>query len=237
MRDLYVAAAVVLACAWCVAAPAKADDISTSIGTQHFTNGSTVTSAAYLGAVSPVPAPSPLDQPAPFNAFCGSISGGDCSNVTWTFDYTVPAGDTITGATLTLGILDIESSYGTGNPVGSFTLDTGDDLTSLLNTAAVATNSVSGEYNVLEITIPGADFMDLSNNTAATFALTLSGPGHGALGLTKSHVSGLDFSTLDITATPGSTGPPPPVPEPSTSVLLALGVAALAAKAALNKLA
>ena len=231
MRALSLAAVSILVGALSMVVPAKADDISTSIGntSSGLTNGETgVSSLAYTTAVS--------GQPAPFNAFCGSISGGDCTGVTWIFNYTVPPTDTITGATLTLGILDIESFYGTGNPVGSFTLDGSDNLTSLLNTAAVATNSVSGEYNVLEITIPSSDFMDLSDNTA-TFDLTLSGPGHGALGLTSSHVSGLVYSTLDITATPGSSGPPPPVPEPSTSALLALGIAALATKAALSKLA
>ena len=228
MRNLYTAAAMILACALCVAAPAKADDIPVVLGNDAsgLTNGQlSVTSAEYLAAVT--------GQPAPFNGFCGSISGGDCSNVSWTFNYAVPSGDTITGATLTLGILDIESAYGTGTAVGSFTLDGTDVLTSLLNTVAVATNSVSGEYNVLEINIPGADLAALSSGMA-TFELTLSGPGKGVLGPTPSHVSGLVYSTLDITGTPGST-PPPPAPEPATWALLLIGMAALAAKLSLSK--
>jgi hypothetical protein len=222
LRKFFLAASTIVACALGVTAPAKGDDITTSLGNtaSGFTNGSLVTSAAYATAAS--------GQSAPFNAFCGSISKGDCTDVSWTFNYTVPTGDTITGAALTLGILDIESSYGTGTPVGSFTLDGADDLTSILNTAAVATDSVSNEYNVLQIGIPGTDFTGLSNGVA-TFELTLSGPGHGVLGLTASHVSGLVFSTLDITATPSST-PPPPVPEPGTLSLLLSGMAALAAK-------
>jgi len=228
MRAFHLAPAVLLTCAsLCFGAAAKADTIDTSIGTQHFTNGQTgVKSGPFNTAV--------MGQPAPFNEFCGSVSASNCS-ATWTFDYTIPVGDTITGATLTLGILDIESTA-SGSPVGSFTLDGTDDLTSLLNTAADATNSVLNEYNVLEINIPGADFTDLSNGMA-TFALTLSGPGLGTLGTTPFHPAGLDFSSLDITATPGSTTPPPPVPEPPASILLALGIATLATKAALNKLA
>lgn len=228
MRSLAIATMMILACALCVSVPAKADDISTSLGntSSGFTNGQTaVSSGAYAAAVA--------GQLHPFNAFCGSISGGDCTDVSWIFNYTVPATDTITGATLTLGILDIESFYGTGNPVASFTLDGADELTTLLNTAAVATNSVAGEYNVLEINIPGTDFTDLSDG-AATFELTLAGPGHGTLGLTASHVSGFVYSTLDITATPGSTTPPP-MPEPSTSALVMLGLAALATTTALRR--
>jgi hypothetical protein len=228
MRSLSVVAILILAGALSLTVPAKADEISTSLGNpfSSLTNGQTaVTSGAYAAAVA--------GQLAPFNAFCGSISGGDCTNVTWTFNYTVPAADTVTGATLILGILDIESSYGTGNPVASLTLDGTDDLTSLLNTAAVATNSIAGEYNILQINIPGTDFMDLSDGTA-TFDLTLAGPGHGILGPTASHVSGFVYSTLDITATAGST-PPPPMPEPATSALLMLGLAALATTATLRK--
>src|SRR5580658_9785571 len=185
LREFFLAASTSLACALWVAAPAKGDDITTSLGNtaSGFTNGSLVTSAAYAAAVS--------GKSAPFNGFCGSISKGDCTDVSWTFDYTVPAGNTITGAELTLGILDIESSYGTGTPVGSFTLDGTDDLTSILNSAAVATDSVSTEYNILQIGIPGTDLTDLSNGVA-TFELTLSGPGRGVLGLTASHVSGLE---------------------------------------------
>ncbi|HME12023.1 MAG TPA: PEP-CTERM sorting domain-containing protein [Candidatus Acidoferrum sp.] len=222
MRIPYLLAGLVLACALPLAA--NADTVNTSIGTQHFVDGSSVTSAAYTSAVA--------GQPAPFNAFCGSISSGDCTGITWTFNYTVPAGDTITGATLSIGILNLQSSA-SANPVGSFTLDGTDVLTGLLNTAAVAANSIRNEYNVLQISIPGADFTDLSSGMA-TFSLTLSGPGLGVLGMTPSHTSGFDFSTLNITATPGTT--PPPVPEPATLALLLLGAAAFAAKVALSKL-
>jgi PEP-CTERM motif len=223
MRSFYLAAVVLLAGALCAALPAKADDISTFIGTQNgnFTNGATVTSLAYKTA--------DMSQPAPFNAACGSDGLSNCS-ATWTFNYIVPSGDTITGATLTLGIVDIDSAA-TGDQVGSFTLDGTDDLTALLNTSSEAAAGANNVYNILSIVIPGADFTDLGTGSA-TFALTLKGLGLGALGTSPFNGADLDFSRLDITATPGST---PPVPEPGTSALLMLGLAALATKATFSK--
>lgn len=223
MRTLSLAAVAVLAGALFVAVPARADDISTSIGTQHFTDNTKVTSAAYLAADA--------GQTAPFNAFCGSDTASNCAT-SWNFTYTIPAGDTITGATLTLGILDIDSKA-TGNQVATFTLNGTDDLTGLLDTVSEAASSPNSFYNVLSITIPGLDLTDLSGGSA-TFALTLTGPGLGVLGTTPFNGAGLDFSTLDITATPGSTTPPP-VPEPATWVFLLTGIAAIGAKALVSR--
>jgi hypothetical protein len=216
MTKFSLMAAAVLACILWVAVPVMADDIPTSIGTQHFTSGNTVTSAAFLAAVA--------GQPAPFNAFCGSDALSNCS-ASWTFTYTIPAGDTITGATLTLGITDIDSAA-PGDQVGSFTLNGADDLTSLLNVVSEAADAANNVYEVLSITIPGADFTDLAGG-GATFALTLSGPGLGVLGDTPFNGAGLDFSTLDITATPNSSGGGTNTPEPETWALVLAGAGLL----------
>lgn len=230
MRKLSLAVAAVLACVLWMAAPAMADDIPTSIGSQHFTPGNTVTSAAFVAAVS--------SQPAPFNGFCGSNALANCSTA-WTFMYPIPAGDTITAATLTLGILDIDSAA-PGNQVGSFTLNGTDDLTALLNRVSEAADSGRMVYDVLSITIPGADLTDLAGGSA-TFALTLSGPGLGVLGTTKFNGAGLDFSTLDITATPNSSGGggngggTTSTPEPETWTLVLAGAVLLVCAKALYK--
>jgi hypothetical protein len=231
MKRLSLAVVAILIAGLFTGFSAKADDISASIGTQHFADGTTgIKTGPFNTAVT--------GQPPPFSTFCGSDTATNCS-ASWTFTYTVPATDTITGATLTLGILDIDSAAA-GNQVASFTLDGSDDLTVLMNAAANGVNGGAGspnnEYNVLTINIPGTYFTDLSSGTA-TFSLTLQGPGLGIIGTTPDNGAGLDFSTLDITATPGSTPPPPPVPEPGTSSLLLFGMAALTAKFVLKRLA
>jgi len=224
MRKFQLFGLAVLGGLLCAVRPALADDITTSIGTQNFTDFTKVNVSTFNTAVG--------GQPAPFNTFCGSDISSNCS-ATWTFNYTIPAGDTITGATLTLGILDIDSAA-TGNQIASFTLDGTDDLTALLNAVSEGINGGLGSpnsyYDVLTITIPGADFTDLGSG-AATFALTLAGPGLGTLGNTTYNGAGLDFSTLDITATPPSSGGGggTPMPEPATWALLGLGLLALVA--------
>jgi hypothetical protein len=134
---------------------------------------------------------------------------------------------------LTLGIYDIDSAA-SGNQVASFFLDGTDDLTSLLNVQSEALNSNTGSansfYNVLTITIPGADFADLTGGSA-TFALTLQGPGLGTLGSTTSNGAGLEFSTLNMEAM----GPMSPTPEPTTWVLFLGGIACFGIKLLLRK--
>ena len=225
MRNCYLA--VALACVLCFAGPAMADHVPTTLGQTTLTPGTTVNSATFAAAAA--------GQPAPFNAACGSDPFSNCS-ASWTFLYTLPAGDTITNATLSLGIVDIDSAA-PGNQVGSFTLDGTDDLTVLLNAASNGLNGGAGapnsQYDILMITLPSADLAGLSSGSA-TFALTLSGPGLGVLGTTPFNGADLAFSTLDITATEGST-PPPPTPEPATWALLLTGIAALATKALLSR--
>jgi len=202
-----VSAAVVMS--WlCGQQPAYADTVT--IGKQHFTDGTKITTSAYLTAVS--------GQPAPFfNAFCGFDATTNCS-ANWVFNYVLPTGDSITGATLTLGIFDIDSAA-PGNQVGSFMLDGSDSLTSQLNASSEAASSLNSFYNVLTITIPSGFFIDLQSGSAK-FALTLSGPGLGVLGTTPFNGAGLDFSTLDIASQPST----PPTPEPATWLLLLTGI-------------
>jgi hypothetical protein len=220
MRTLRLVAGLVLASAVCAAIPAKADTVTSNLGTQNFTAGTKVTTGAFLAAVAA--------QPAPFNAFCGSDTASNCS-ASWTFNYVVPSGDTVTGATLSLGILDLDSAAA-GNQIGSFTLKGVDDLTSTINTVANGldggTGSPNSFYEVLTIIIPGADLADLGGNSA-TFALQTVGPGLGVLGAPPPFNGvGLDFSTLSLTVTPGTTTPPPPMPEPSSLAQCLAGVAA-----------
>ena len=216
MKTLRLLAGLVLAAALYSAVPAKADTVSASIGTQNFTSGTKITTVGFLAAT--------LLQPAPFNGFCGTDILGNCS-ASWTFNYTVPVGDTISGATLSLGIYDLDSAAA-GNQIASFTLNGVDDLTTTINTVSEAldvTGSPNSFYDVLTIVIPSADLADLAGGSA-TFSLKTQGPGLGVLGNTLFNGVGLDFSSLSITATPGTT--PPPMPEPSSLALCMAGVAA-----------
>jgi hypothetical protein len=226
MRKTQLLALVGVAALLCCVQPAWAGDITITLGAVpvSFTPGQTINTSTYNAAVSM--------QLAPFNAFCGSDITMNCST-SWAFTYTVPAGDTVTAATFTLGIWDIDSAAA-GNQIGSFTLDGTDVLTGQLNSASEGLNGGTGapnsQYDVLTISIPGTDFTALGSGTA-TFALTLSGPGLGVLGPTPDNGAGLVFSTLDITATPSGSGGGggSTVPEPGTWALLGLGLLALSA--------
>jgi hypothetical protein len=226
MIKYLLSVSVVLALFASAVQPTKAQTpINVSIGTEHFANGTPITTLAYITAVS--------GQPAPFGAFCGSDISSNCA-ATWTFSgYTVPAGDTLISATLTLGIYDIDSAA-PGDQVASFTLNGTDPLTTQLNAASEGldggTGAPNSEYDVLTITIPGSDFAALASGTA-TFALTLQGPGLGKLGTTNDNGAGLDFSSLNMEAM----SPMSPTPELSSWMLFLTGFLLVGIKLTLNK--
>lgn len=203
--------------------PAKADTVTT-LGSQEFTPGTFVGVGTFNGD------PVVMAQSAPFNAFIGSSPSGPNFSGTWTFTYLLPASSTVTGATLTIGIIDSpwEGKVGNSTPantdqVASFVLNGTDDLTALLNTEI---NTVGTGKNILEvdqITIPTADLAALGSNSAM-FSLTLQGPGNGVLGPTPFLGAALDFSTLDITT---ESSVVTPTPEPSTWLLLCTGMLSL----------
>ena len=75
-----------------VARPAIGATISTTIGSQHFTDAQVVGSAVFAVALT--------GQPAPFNAIIGSDITGPNFSGAWTFHYTLAAGESITGASI-----------------------------------------------------------------------------------------------------------------------------------------
>jgi hypothetical protein len=196
-----------------VTRPAIGATISTTIGSQHFTDAQIVGSAVFGTALS--------GQPAPFNAIIGSdIAGPDFSGA-WTFHYTLAAGETITGASIAIGVWDGDSQAA-GNQVGSFSLNSTVDLTAPLNTAFEGHGGATGEYDVYSATIPTSAFASLASGSA-TFSLALEAPGLGVLGTTDFNGAGADFSTLQLV-----TSTPVTIPEPATWGMLA-AAAALAA--------
>lgn len=196
---------------------AKAD-IVVSLGNTNpgFTNGQhPIFTASVLAAQA--------GQPAPFGSICGSDTGSggstNCST-SWTLPSYSVAGQTITGATLTLGIWDIDSAA-TGSQVASYQLTGGDDLTALLNADAETVQSVNNEYDVFSVTIPTTSFALLEGGSAS-ISLALQAPGLGALGNSPSNGAGLLYSTLDLQTTPLTA-----TPEPSLLPLLLGGLGAI----------
>ena len=189
--------------------PVIADTISTTIGSQHFTDGQIVGSAAFAASLT--------GQPAPFDAIIGSDITGPNFSGAWTFHYTLSTGASIASASIAIGIWDSDSQAG-GNQVGSFTLNTTADLTVPLNTAFEGHGGATGEYDVYSATIPASAFASLAGGNA-TFNLALTAPGLGVLGSTDFNGAGLDFSTLQVvTSTPAT------APEPATWGMLAAGL-------------
>src|ERR1700686_3538430 len=213
-----VSAAIIMG--WvCGQQPAKADTVTTKGNPTIFAAGAIVPAGTVGAAVAL--------QDASFNGIIGSNTAGPNFSASWTFVYTLPTGDVVTGATLTIGILDSPWKGKTGNTtpantsqVASFTLDSTFDLTGLLNTEINSVGTGLNKYEIDEITIPAADLSALASGTAK-FSLTLQGPGNGVLGPTKFLGAGLGFSTLDIATQPSTV---PPTPEPATWLLLSTGI-------------
>jgi len=150
------------------------------------------------------------------NAIIGSDITGPNFSGTWTFHYSLAAGESITSASIAIGLWDGDAQAG-GNQVSSFTLNSTVDLTAPLNVAFEGHGGATGEYDVYSAAIPASAFASLAGGSAA-FSLTLGAPGLGVLGATDFNGAGADFSTLQlVTSTPAT------VPEPATWGLLAAG--------------
>lgn len=161
-----------------------------------------------------------------FTDFCGNDAGATPANCdkSWTFNYVIPGGESITAASLTVGVWDLDSTQA-GNQVSLYQVNGGDVLTGSLNTAAEALHGGTGapniEYDVFTFSL--ANFGALSGGSA-TIHMTWAGPGGGLFGPTDFNGGAILFSTLNLT-TQGST-PPPIVPEPTTLLLMATGLGA-----------
>ena len=222
--------------------PAWADIITDGNATPSFTNGT-----FHVSATTP-------SSTAPFggNHPCGadslSVTNSNC-NATWTFGFSTFT--TVTSATLTLGLSGLDSSQ-PGVQEAAYTINGFSllsDLTSLAepvvdggtgaNVSGRASCTSNGvlvancpEYNIYTITITDAGALASLEGGSATVNLQLQGFGWILLGGGTLHESTwngatLDFSTLDVEGTQGTTNP---VPEPSTTVLLLTGVAGFAGR-------
>jgi hypothetical protein len=192
LQTCRLGATPMLAAVLAYSAPAQATTISQTLGGIDFANGQTV-AAGTFNTVS-------ASQPAPFNAFIGSDVVGPNFSATWTFSYGTT--DTISGATLEIGLLDGDSAA-PGSQVASYSIG-GIDLTSLLNTAMEATPGANSVEVYYTITLPSSTFSILASGSP-TVSLMLQGPGLGVLGTTPFNGAALDFSTITIdtvTATP-----------------------------------
>lgn len=158
-----------------------------------------------------------------FTGFCGEDTTANCDK-SWTFNYVIPAGESIVSAFLSVGLWDLDSNQ-PGNQVALYQVNGGDVLTGSMNTAAEALHGGTGaadiEYDVFTFSL--ANFGALSGGSA-TAHMTWQGLGGGPFGQTAFNGGAILFSTLNIT-TLGST-PPPPVPEPTSLLLMATGLGA-----------
>ena len=201
------------------AVPAEASTISVVLGNSlpPFANGTTTTSAAATAAQTGTGA---------FSGLCGADTTMNTSCLaSWTFNYVVPTGETVTGGSLTLGLVDIDS-VAVGLQVNNYSVVGGDNLTAPLNAAAELVLSANSQYDVF--TLPLISFA-VFNSGSATVNFALQPPGKGVLAApTASNGAILMFSRLDLTTTADG-GTTNPVPDPaSTALLLATSLGILA---------
>src|SRR5262245_60705526 len=225
MKKMWIYALVALA-TFAVPSLAQASSIVVSVGntapTDPFNGGVPLVSGnTYGSAVISSNFVAPF-----FTDFCGADAGATPANCdkSWTFNYVIPAGETITAASLSVGLWDLDSQQA-GPQASLYQVNGGDVLTASLNTAAEAlhggTGAVNIEYDVFTFSL--ANFGALSGGSA-TVHLTFAGPGGAGAFVTNTNGGAILFSTLNIT-TQGST-PPPTVPEPTTLLLMATGLGA-----------
>jgi PEP-CTERM motif len=170
---------------------------------------------------------------APFDGtFDGSSDTSANLNVSWTFNYVVPAFTAITAASFTIQIYDVDLCTVTPrSPVASFFL-AGQDLTSALNTefnndacgtgnSGVSGNtSRTGNINKETIVLPSLLFTPLLSGSA-TVTFTLANGGRGVLANdTAFNGAELLYSELNLTTVTNA-----PSPEPGTWAMMLAGVA------------
>jgi hypothetical protein len=196
----------------------QAAPITQMLGTADFTDGQTAIGTGNFIA-------NPHGDPAPFNTLIGNKSLMNNNPMTsFTFSaYGTPMASSITSATIEFGLYD-GASPSPSTEVKSFTLNTTDDLSTVLTAALVASNPIVNGERYYTLNIPSTDFTALASGSS-TFFLQFTGPGEALLGPSNSILFGLDFATLTI-----NTGQvPPATPEPSTILLLLTGLGCLVA--------
>lgn len=193
-----------------------------------FNDGDTPTILDLIGAQG--------GQPAPFDQAYGSDVLGTNFTVPWTHSYTPqpPLGETITAASISIGIVDHDSAAA-GNQVALFVLD-GLDLTADLNVLFNAPGEgADGQYDVYTLNLPASLFTALGDGSASA-SLALAGPGLSGTTPQDGNGAHLIYSALSITTaadTPPGPGPRPgprpgsDVPVPSVLWLLAMGLGLL----------
>ena len=201
--------AVSIAAAIAFGAHANATTISQTLGVVDFTNGEKVGAATFNTTSA--------SEPFPFNAFIGSDVGGPNFSASWTFNYG-PIADSITSATLEIGLLDGDSGA-PGNQVASYEIGVV-DLTGLLNTVMEGDPGLNSVEYYDTVTLPNSAFNNLASGSV-TVSLTLQGPGLGVLGTTPFNGAALDFSTITIDTVGAVT------PLPAALPLFATGLGAL----------
>jgi hypothetical protein len=177
------------------------------VGGVDVVSGQAFASGAFAGST----------DPTPFDVPTGADGSGPSFSASWTFNYAAPAGP-VNGGVLLFGLYDGDSAA-PGDQVASFTFN-GMDLTSELNALFEADPSGQGVETFYSLVLPGSAYAALATG-AATFSLSLKGPGLGVLGATNFNGATLDFATLTVSSR--DIEPPPGVPEPSIWALMVGG--------------